>query len=344
MLPIEMNPIARGARRSMIISQPSSRPWNLDENYPWSGNKVEIDLLPPDQAHTRDGSTIQLHRRCGTKSLDFTNANETTDTRGIDIGSIYETGIGSSASITTEQCTGISSPVQPARKPSKRSIIGSISKKFGLSSRNAGGAAAATNNTTTDLEDTTLKSTTTTLPASRSPIPGRISSATTTDHHTSHRAGDRYPTSALTPPAATFNIDDVRSFFSDNSSERERTASFRKRLTTQFKSHHSHNRDRESGVKSKNAARAANGRGSTDQQDGVGNSTIYDAGSMTMHGAATLGGEGAMSSAANHLDGAVGMSKTEFHLKRFGEKLRVLLAKGGELLMRGMSVRDGKGI
>ncbi|SMQ55465.1 unnamed protein product [Zymoseptoria tritici ST99CH_3D7] len=331
LLPIEMNPIARNARRSMVLSQPSSRPWNLDENYPWSGNKVEIDLSVPDQAHTRESFTSELQRQRGTKSLDLTSPKDTTDTRGIDIGSIYDTRLDSSASLTAEQLTGISSPPQHARKHSKRSIIGSISKKFGLS-RAAGPSTTANNTTTiTDLEDTTTKSTL----SPRSPIPGRISSA----DHPSHRAGDRYPTSALTPPA-NFNLDEVRSFFSDNSSERERTASFRKRLTY-FKSHASYNR--EHGTKSKAGTRSgtANRNRSLDHDGavGVGSSTLYDAGSMLSR---TPHAGGGVTSSANHYEGVVGMSKTEFHLKRFGEKLRLFFAKSGELV-RGWSVRDGIG-
>ena len=43
--------------------------------------------------------------------------------------------------------------------------------------------------------------------------------------------GDRYPTTGLSPPSA-FNLEEVRSFFSDDSSQTERqTQSFRKRLT-----------------------------------------------------------------------------------------------------------------
>jgi hypothetical protein len=44
------------------------------------------------------------------------------------------------------------------------------------------------------------------------------------------------------------------------------------------------------------------------------------------------------SSAAYTLEG-VGMGKTEFRIKRFGEKLRVILAKGGELF-RSLSARS----
>jgi hypothetical protein len=119
-----------------------------------------------------------------------------------------------------------------------------------------------------------------------------------------HRAGERYPTSGLTPPAA-FNLDEVRSFFSDNSSEKERNASFRKRLTN-FKG------------KGKSVRLDHSGRHSLD------GNTAYDAGEMV---ADRVGAD----SSANTYDG-VGMGKAEFRIKRFGEKLRHLMAKGGDLI------------
>lgn len=286
MLPKEMNPITRNAKRFMILSQPSSRPWNLDENYPWAENKVEIDLVVPSKAHTRNSFASEVLRERRTKSLDLTAPIEATETtNGIDIGSITTSHLPSSASITTEQLTGITP--KHVRKISKRSIIGSISKKFGLSGRN----------TTVD-EDTTTKS----LP--KSPLPRRAST------HQSHKPGDRYPTSGLTPPAG-FNLDEVRSFFSDNSSERDRTASFRKRLT-HFKGKGKAVRMDQSRVHS---------------FDG---NTTYDAGSLAE---ARLGAD----SRANTYDG-IGMSKAEFAIKRFGEKVRHLFAKGGELI-RSLSTR-----
>lgn len=284
MLPSGLNPIARNARRSMILSHPTSRPWNLDKNFPWSGHQVDVDLSVPDEAHTRESFTKEVFRKHGTKSLDLTSQGDTTGASpgATTIGNLIDSRLESTASLTTIPFTNITP--QHLRIPSKRSIIGSISKKFGLSPR--GGAVD---------EDTTLKSL-----QSKFPVP-RVSSAA----H-SHRAGDRYPTSGLTPPA-NFHLDEVRSFFSDNSSEHERTASFRKRLT-QFK-----------GPKTK-AARLGGPRGHSID---IGNTT-YDAGSMAE---APLG----TNSSANTYDG-VGMSKTEFHIKRFGEKLRHLFAKGGDLI------------
>lgn len=290
LLPKEMNPITRNAKRSMVLSHPISRPWNLDENYPWSGNEVEIDLSVPSAAHTRNSFASEVLRARGTKSLDLTQPIEpTSSSKGIDIGSITTSHL-DSASVTTEQATGITP--QHARKQSKRSIIGSISKKFGLSGRTGGD------------EDNTTKS----LP--KSPLPPRRSST-----KQSHKPGDRYPTSSLTPPAG-FNLDEVRSFFSDNSSDRDRTGSFRKRLTN---------------FKTKKPLRPDPARTHHSFDD----DTAYEGG-LLGDGEERLGAN----SRAHTYDG-VGMRKTEFHIKRFGEKLRHFFAKGGEMI-RSLSTR-GKG-
>ena len=127
-----------------------------------------------------------------------------------------------------------------------------------------------------------------------------------------HRPGERYPTSGLTPPAA-FNLDEVRSFFSDDSSEKERNASFRKRLTK---------------LKTKKSIRLEPPRPRGHSME---NDTAYDAGQVSLERA------GAISSA--HTIHGVGMSKTEFRIKRFGEQLRHLMAKGGELI-RSLSQRS----
>nr|POE89112.1 hypothetical protein CFP56_74706 [Quercus suber] len=288
MLPPESNPIARGAKRSLMLSGISTRPWNQDENYPWAGSNITIDLSVPSAAHTRKSITsdvIRVGRR--SRSLDFTSLHDISDTiRGIDIGSI--TTLNRSASLTTEQATGVT---VHARKQSMRSIIGSISKKIGLGSR-----------TTAIVNDATTRHVASPIKVS-SDRESRVQS---------HRAGDRYPTSSLTPPS-NLNLDEVRSFFSDDSSERHRNASLKKRLTN-FKS------------KGKSVRLDAN----TSNRSIDAGETTYDAGSAVAN---RLG-----ASSSTHTYNA-GMGKAEFHMKRFGERLRLLLAKGGELF-RSMSRRS----
>ena len=277
MLPKGMNPLSRMSnRRSMIVSQPSSRPWNVDKNYPWSGNKIDIDLSVPSPAHTHNSLASDVLRERKTRSLDLPRSPATGD--GL-IGSITTSPAGSRFSTTTDQLTGMS-PSHLHHK-SKRSIIGSISKKFGITSGHAEAISKS-------------------LPASPVPRPRQTSVA-------SHKPGDRYPTSSLTPPAIAA-LDEVRSFFSDNSSERNRTASFRKRLTH---------------FKSKGRTPRADHPPRTAHSLDIQGNTEYSAGSIN---------EARSESAAMHMqyDAAV-MGKAEFHFKRFGEKLRHFFAKGSEL-------------
>ncbi|USW59452.1 hypothetical protein Slin15195_G127710 [Septoria linicola] len=293
MLPRGMNPISRMSnKRSQILSQPNSRPWNVDKNYPWSGNSIEIDLLVPSPAHTRKSLASDVLRERRTRSLDIPSTSRSTTataSRAIDLGSITTSPAGSRFSINTEHLTGVS-PVH-LRHKSKLSIIGSITKKFGLTSGRS---------TALDGEGGAKS-------LSTSPVPRQMSVA-------SHKPGDRYPTSSLTPPAIAA-LDEVRSFFSDNSSERNRTASFRKRLT-HFKG------------KSKTSRADMPGR-SARSLDIQGN-TEYSAGSIN---------EARSESAAMHMQyDAAGMGKAEFHIKRFGEKLRHFFARGSELF-RNISTR-----
>lgn len=288
LLPPEMNPIARGSKRSLIVSSLSSRPWNLDENYPWARSNLHIDLTAPDQVHHRDGLAAEVARHRGTKSLDCTLTGDLlgNTTSGIDIGSIT-TDLDATASLTTLQLTGVST--QHARKHSKRSMLGSLKLKMGLGHSH---------------HDDTTRS----LPTS----PGLR-----TVDEPSHNPGDRYPTTALTPPVG-FNLDEVRSYFSDDSSE-----SNKERKTPKGR--------RWTGLKSKHKGGHQDPTRAQSLDGGLDNAHPYDAGSMNER-------TGIESSAAYTLDG-IGMGKTEFRIKRFGEKLRVLFAKGGELI-RSLSTRS----
>jgi hypothetical protein len=292
LLPPESNPIARGSRRSLLVSSLSSRPWNLDENYPWSASSLAFDLTVPEQAHHKETLASEVARQRGTKSLDLTPSGDllSATISGIDIGSIT-TELDPTATLTTGQLTGVSSTVH-TRRHSKRSIIGSIKHKMGLSCLTA--------------EDST-KTLTTSSPAVRN-----------LDDLT-HNPGDRYPTTALTPPVG-FNLDEVRSYFSDDSSDgnkdHRKTPKGGRRWT---------------GLKSRN--RQHNDPSRTQSIDDQTLQTqSYDAGSLNEQH--LIAGD----SLAYTLDG-VGMGKAEFRIKRFGEKLRILFAKSGELI-RSLSTRS----
>jgi hypothetical protein len=281
LLPPEMNPIARSSKRSLIVSSLNSRPWNLDENYPWARSNLHIDLTAPDQVHHRDGLAAEVARHRGTKSLDCTLTGDLlgNTTSGIDIGSIVSD-MDPTASLTTLQLTGVST--KHTRKPSKRSMFGSLKLKMGLGHIHH--------------EDTTRSLTTS---------PGLRSI-----DEPSHNPGDRYPTTALTPPVG-FNLDEVRSYFSDDSAE-----SNKERKTPKGR--------RWTGLKSKNKSAQPDPSHGQSLDGGLCDSRPYDASSLTER-------IGIDSSAAYTLDG-IGMGKTEFRIKRLGEKLRFFFAKGGELI------------
>lgn len=290
LLPPEMNPITRG-KRSMVISS-ASRPWNQDENYPWSGINIPVDLAIPSEAHTQGDTTQDPFGRAN-KSVDLDSSGEPTDTtKGVDIGSILDGD--TSASFTTERATGVrKASTHHLRRLSKRSIIGSISRKMRLHSHHT--------------EDGIRPS----LP---SPIVGSESSLP-------HKPGDRYPTTSLTPPI-NVQLDEVRSFFSDDSSERQRRSNTRlsKRFTERFKPNKTRTLRLDPNLSRHPSNPATRGTTSLDVV-----TTGYDAGSQMTER------ERAMSSASHFYDG-VGMGKAEFHFKRFGEKLRHFIAKSGDLI------------
>ncbi|GAB7361214.1 hypothetical protein MBLNU230_g1277t1 [Neophaeotheca triangularis] len=299
LLPPESNPIAR-SKRSLVLSSPSSRPWNLDENYPWAGSKVEMDLSVPSKAYYRDSVTGGTTR--GTRSLDLTSRGEiTATTQGIDIGSI-RLSLERTASVTTEQLTGV--PSNHKRKQSKLSIIGSISKKMGLRREH-------NNQPNDDITKATLNTTCRSLPTS----PGFRAS-----DDVPHIPGERYPSTGLTPPA-NFTLDEVRSFFSDNSSDHERDG--------KYHGHANSNNPRKRKTLLKGKMRDKD-------KHHLDRCRSFDA---TYDAAAFMDDRiGARSAAANTHDG-VGMGRAEFRIKRFGEKLRHLFAKGGELV-RSWSTRS----
>ncbi|KAF2716200.1 hypothetical protein K431DRAFT_350502 [Polychaeton citri CBS 116435] len=280
LLPCGDNPLSRRKKRSLVVSSPNSRPWNLDESYPWATTNVAIHLTAPKPTYQRNSVLNEAMRERGTRSLDMTNFSSgyptitvgnitgQTTTTGIDIGSL-DTSFTSNVFTDTEQCTGLP---KYERKHGTQTIIGTLTKKMGLSRNEIGG-------------------TTKSRPASLTGLCGRP-----------HDPGERYPSTGLTPPTA-LNLDEVRSFFSDDSSETERRYVGRKRRLTSI-----------SKIRS---SRKRLSTSHTKSLDGL-QSTTYDVGSMN-----ECSGSAIASTAANLLD-ATGMGKTEFTFKRFGEKLRSL--------------------
>lgn len=166
-------------------------------------------------------------------------------------------------------------PSKHTRKASKHSILGSISRRIGIYSGplNTTGYAIGPDGPRND------------------------------DH--SVDPGDRYPTTDLTPPSA-LNPEEVRSFFSDDSSRSQRGGSFRKRLMH---------------LKAKlpPVARSHSALENHCLQNGDGSSkdsmfVIRPGGSMHTY------------------DSTVGISRMEFRARKVAEKIKTLWFRSRELL------------
>jgi hypothetical protein len=173
---------SRASRRSVVGSPPESRPWNLDTSYPWANNIPSIDISLPAPSLRHDHvkhrpSRLRLHDDA-LEAAGFT----TQITAASVCSDITETTAGRTYSRTTTH----------RRRTSKRSLLGSLSRKIGLpkdsSIDNSGYATGP--DILRGVDDRTVD------------------------------PGDRYPTTGLSPPSA-LNIDEVRSFFSDDSSHFE---------------------------------------------------------------------------------------------------------------------------
>ncbi|KAK8222119.1 hypothetical protein M8818_000289 [Zalaria obscura] len=293
------------SKRSLIISSPSSRPWNADESYPWSGTKLPVDLSFPEPAHHRNSITSDSVRSPVRVSLESTRyLDDTTRSRNVvSPGSVISDL--EHATVTTEALTG------HARKFSKRSIMGSITRKIGI-----GRDSPMLNRKRTTSRDM------------RSPLrsPDVLSLDDAVD------PGDRYPTTALTSPTTALHLGETRSFFSDDSSEERREEAAAKRGS--FRKHISHLKAR---LPPHLSPPTPPPRGSSLEQDGTRSLDFIG------HGGASLNDSRiTVQSVAVTYDAGVGMSKMEFRVKRVAERIKCLWARGGELL-RSLSGRGGVG-
>ena len=148
--------------------------------------------------------------------------------------------------------------------------------------------------------------------------------------------GDRYPTSALKPPSA-LNLEEVRSFFSDDSSQHENVSNFRKRLT---------------GRKSKRPHISRVFSTETRKNGNASNRSIFnyntvDESSNRLNDNSENANPSCGSFSALHASGMStqsfqltgGMSKVEFRARKVVEKVKTFWFRGGELL-RSMSGKN----
>ncbi|THV97875.1 hypothetical protein D6D27_01869 [Aureobasidium pullulans] len=179
------------SRHSLVLSAQNLRPWNLDENYPWCGHSPGINIdfpTPVLRRHSSPPKLVQRQSRGSNKSK-----SETEDTLDPDSTLPSSPMVSNSETVTPTVLT------IHDRKSSKKSLIGSLSRRIGLNARAQSGSIAREG----------------VLAERASP-------------------GDRYPYTSLQSPH-TLNIEEVRSFFSDSTEEdqgEERRGSFRKQITS----------------------------------------------------------------------------------------------------------------
>lgn len=267
-----------------ITSQPSSRPWNNDDNYPWVSDDIAINIGYPPEAHCRDSDTSEVFHHATKPSTVSADLNITeNDMSTTALSSVSE--LDPTATVTADTMTGF------GRKLSRRSLLGSFSRKIGLPS----------------------------------PARPKVSFEGSGRTSRSHNAGDRYPSTAL-DPGLNFNIDEARSFFSEDSSHREeRRGSFRK--------HFSQLRSR---IPPTILITRAT---STSLDNELRHSMVYERQGHCQNSGSTLrvGAE----SSADTFSGTVGMGKMEFRVKRVAERLRHLWTRGHNML-RSLSQRGSR--
>jgi hypothetical protein len=273
-----LSKLGRISDRSLRGS-PASRPWNVDANYPWADSVPSIDIGLPAPTLRRDvieqkPSKLRLRISRGSGSG--------TDDIGTELDSVTVPGDLTESTGATTDTFGLNH----RRKTSKRSILGSLTRKIGLGN-SFDQCGFATSREILGGEDRTVD------------------------------PGDRYPTTGLSPPSA-LNIDEVRSFFSDDSSAHgeaaNRGVSFRKRLTN-LRTRLPPISRAHSALEHRRAPQGAGLRRSNSL-------FVRNTGARsTVSGSAVSGG-----------DGIVGMPKTEFRAKKLVDRMKTLWYKGGELL------------
>jgi hypothetical protein len=178
------------SRHSLGMSAQNLRPWNLDENYPWCGDSPGIKINFPTPVLRRHSSPPKLvHTKSKTSVKTKSESEETLNP---------DSTLPSSPMILHSETITPTVLTLHDRKSSKKSLIGSLSRRIGLSTRVQSGAIGR-----------------------EGVLVGRAS------------PGDRYPSTSLQSPHG--NIEDVRSFFSDSTEEEhegEQHGSFRKQITS----------------------------------------------------------------------------------------------------------------
>ncbi|KAF1352089.1 hypothetical protein BDV97DRAFT_348750 [Delphinella strobiligena] len=270
-------------KRSLAPSTHHSRPWNLDEYYPWTGKSINIDIDFPKPILRRNTSASTVLRK---SRLSTDESSETSGASGNRRATRGKSPLGDYSPMFLELSPTITTTTE-SRKAIKRSIMGSLTRRMGL-----GGHRNKSSLHTSMLPD----------------LPGPT------------RPGDRYPSTALLA-ANAFQIDEVRSFFSDSTSNgSNKRGSFRK-----------HVKILRSRLPGGPATLSASRLHSIDAQR---NRSLDQHGAFLQPGRSTSLRAGYFTGPGlpQAYDGTGGMGKVEFRVKRVTERLRHVLLKTGEMI------------
>ncbi|KAF2100083.1 hypothetical protein NA57DRAFT_75585 [Rhizodiscina lignyota] len=364
------------SRRSLAaVELPASasfeiRPWNFDASYPWAGKNTLIDISFPAPTFQRDSPGKSGPSKLRARLSD-PEANDDDDKS--DQSTIKALGIKDGDGMTGEVTGTTEDTFTHCRRSSRRSVLGSVTRRFG----NTLSSHSKNDKNSPAINVTVASSGFTSVDNSGFLLSADLLSLR--EHERVVDPGDRYPTTGLSPPNA-FNLDEVRSFFSDDSSiagVRGSSAPFNqrvgigKRLTgmgvarlkmgmTRAASAMDHRSLKPSdalraGAGSPHSDSAANVNGNARRLNGVRSAATMRNGARMRH--MRLGGRDALGvdeeplpndgsespSFTTGYDGSnvVGMSKTEFRARKFVEKIKVLWYKSGELI-RSISGRNRK--
>jgi hypothetical protein len=305
-----INRLARNSNRSLNPKTPLAKddtcPWNHESNYPWSNSIPFFDVRLPIGLSTGSPRAL-VNTALGPSKLN-SNLSDTSDiAETVESNASGVTGkLKSTLALkeTNPEKFPLPAAITHRRHYRKSGLLGSISRRVFHGSGFPTGVAL---------------SETSTINASGH----RTNHIEAPDHPVD--PGDRYPTTGLSPPSA-LNLDDVHSFFSDDSNasthqhnQRPRVGSFRKRLTSSL-------RARLPGVHQESIKSNRKASSNIGKHRGSNNASVDP------HS------EGLILVPESSTHPPVTMSCTEVKAKKLVDRLKSFLWRGGEIL-RTMSMR-----
>lgn len=327
----------RNSRRSFIGSSPAeSRPWNLDASYPWANSNPDIDIRLPPPALRKGMVKVQPSRLRMRISEDDRESSDGGDTVCPSIHIVMSDAddhTGSTADTFGHHLHVTHGTAGGKRKGShgKRSILGSLSRKIGLHDHGHAGAYGSSSTHPTGIG--------TSIDTSGFPLGTSLLG----DDGRPVDPGDRYPTTGLSPPSA-FNIEEVRSFFSDNSSQGDTNVGREKKRRLGKEKTDKHKMSAGSGTLKKRLTKwKTSSRTVPRLASALDTQRNPHSLSLSRTDDFFVGGNSIVQEGKGEYEHADAMGKTEVRARRFLEKLKAFWYRGGEIL-RTMSMKSARNV